>query len=122
MATTPEGKVKKKVKETLATMGAYYVMPVTGGFGNSGIPDILCCYEGRFIGIECKANGGTVTQLQMKNLNEIVTQGGISLIIDETGIGIFALLMTSWDSNGLPKHGYISELLKRSTDGAKPTE
>lgn len=122
MAATPESKVKKKVVDVLKQHGAYFFYPVTGGYGRSGVPDIVCCWKGRFIGIECKAKGGTVTQLQMKNLNEIVTQGGISLIIDETGIGIFALLMTAWDTSGLPKHGYISELLKRSTDGAKPTE
>ena len=94
MATTPEGKVKKKVKETLATMGAYYVMPVTGGFGNSGIPDILCCYEGRFIGIECKANGGKPTRLQLSHLSEIEYNGGISFVIDEGTVNNLKQLIT----------------------------
>ena len=44
---TPEGKVKQKVKEVLKDLGAYYVMPVTSGYGNSGAPDFLVCYEGR---------------------------------------------------------------------------
>ena len=94
MATTPEGKVKDKVKKVLATMGAYYVMPVTGGFGNSGIPDILCCYKGRFIGIECKANGGKPTRLQLSHLNEIEHNGGLSFIVDEHNVIILRQLIT----------------------------
>jgi Holliday junction resolvase len=55
MAMTPEAKVKKKVVEQLKSMGAYYFYPVTGGYGASGVPDIVGCFEGRFFGIECKA-------------------------------------------------------------------
>ena len=94
MAKTPEGKVKDKVKEILAALGAYYVMPQTGGFGNSGIPDILCCLNGRFIGIECKANGGKVTRLQQSHLDEIEMRGGVSLVVDEHNLGILKQLLT----------------------------
>ena len=52
---TPEAKVKAKVKAILKNLGAYYVMPVTSGYGNSGAPDFLVCIRGKFIGIECKA-------------------------------------------------------------------
>ena len=41
MATTPEGKVKKAVRRVLDELGAYYVMPVTGGYGKQGAPDFL---------------------------------------------------------------------------------
>lgn len=41
MATTPEGKVKKRVKEILDAMDAYYFMPTTAGYGRSGVPDIV---------------------------------------------------------------------------------
>ena len=54
---TPEAKVKKKVVAILNDHGAYYFYPVTGGYGRSGVPDIVACHGGRFIGIECKANG-----------------------------------------------------------------
>lgn len=93
MAKTPEGKVKDKVKEVLAVLGAYYVMPQTGGFGNSGVPDILCCLNGRFIGIECKANGGKVTRLQQSHLDEIEMRGGIALVIDEHSLPILKQLL-----------------------------
>jgi len=93
MADTPEAKVKRKVKEELASIGAYFVLPVTGGFGNSGVPDILCCFKGRFIGIECKANGGKVTRLQQAHLEEIEKHGGISFVVDEHNIKILKQLI-----------------------------
>ena len=51
MAQTPEAKVKKKVKQYLTTRGIYFTMPFTAGFGANGVPDILVCYQGKFIAI-----------------------------------------------------------------------
>jgi len=87
MADTPEKKVKRKVLLVLAAIGAYYTMPVTSGYGNSGAPDILCCYNGWFIGIEVKANGNKPTRLQLSHMAEIKDKGGIALLIDETNVG-----------------------------------
>jgi hypothetical protein len=83
---TPEGRVKAKVKRVLEDIGAYWSMPVTGGYGNSGVPDYLVCHNGRFYGIECKANGGKPTALQLKHLDDIRKAGGIALLIDETNV------------------------------------
>ena len=86
MAMTPEAKVKKKVTTHLKTLGAYYFYPVTGGFGKSGVPDIIGCYEGAFFGIECKAGRNKPTPLQEKNLSAIKDSGGINLVINEDNI------------------------------------
>jgi hypothetical protein len=83
---TPEGRVKAKVKDVLKAVGAYYVMPVTSGYGNSGAPDFLVCYGGRFVGIECKAGKGKPTGLQIKNLQSIEQSGGQSLIVNEFNV------------------------------------
>lgn len=83
---TPEAKVKKKVTATLKEYGAFYFTPVTGGFGHSGIPDIVACYKGRFIGIECKAGKNTPTALQDKVLHDIRTARGCALVINEENI------------------------------------
>ncbi len=71
MAMTPEAKVKKKVGAHLKTLGAYYFYPVTGGYGKSGVPDIIGCYRGLFFGIECKAGKGRCTALQVRELEKI---------------------------------------------------
>lgn len=83
---TPEGKVKKKVKAILDEMDVYYFMPGTHGYGSSGVPDIIGCYKGTFIGIECKAANGRTTALQVKNLNHIGRCGGVALVINEENV------------------------------------
>jgi Holliday junction resolvase len=77
---TPEGEVKQEVLHGLADIGAYYFMPVQTGFGKRTV-DILACYKGRFIAIECKrAEGGKVTKIQKDTLDKIAKQGGISVV------------------------------------------
>ena len=83
---TPEGKVKAKVKATLDKLGVYYFMPTTGGYGRSGIPDIIGCHNGVFFAVECKANGGKTTALQDRELKRISEAGGFALVIDESNI------------------------------------
>lgn len=86
MAQTPEGKVKAKVDKILAKFNCYCVKPVTGGYGSSGVPDILVLLDGKFIGIECKAGKGEPTLLQIHHLKQIVANGGYSMIINETNL------------------------------------
>lgn len=86
MASTPEAKVKARVVKQLKEMGVYYFSPVTGGYGRSGVPDIVACVGGRFVGIECKAGKGVTTALQEKNLAEIRLNGGTALIINEDNV------------------------------------
>lgn len=86
MAATPEARVKKRVKLILEKVGAYYIMPVTSGYGRSGAPDFIVCYKGRFIGIECKAGNNKPTALQLDNLDQIQQSGGTSLLINEDNL------------------------------------
>jgi hypothetical protein len=96
MATTPEGRVKAKVKVILKELGAYYTMPVTGGFGTSGAPDFLVCFKGNFVGIECKAGKGKPTALQGKNLHDIAQAGGQALVINEDNVADLQRELLTW--------------------------
>lgn len=84
---TPEGKVKKFVTATLRDNGVYYFFPVTGGFGTSGIPDIIGCYRGMFFGLECKAGDNKPTALQENQMRTIRTAGGSTLVVNEENMG-----------------------------------
>ncbi len=86
MATTPEGKVKKRVVELLKEAGVYYFFPVTGGFGRSGVPDIVCCWNGRFIAIECKAGNNQPTALQEREMNRIRNANGTVFVVNESSV------------------------------------
>jgi len=96
---TPEKKVKEKVKHILKELSCYYCMPSTGGYGSSGVPDIIASYRGKFIGIECKANGNKPTALQQKNLTNILNSLGQSLVIDEKNVDMLELFIKTGESN-----------------------
>lgn len=86
MAITPEGKVKAAVRKLLVEFGIYYFSPSANGYGRAGIPDIICCFGGRFIAIECKAGNGVTTALQDRELAAIRTAGGMTMVVNETNI------------------------------------
>jgi hypothetical protein len=86
MATTPEAKVKAKIKTILKEHNVYYAMPIGSGYGNAGVPDFLCCVNGYFVAIEAKAGKGQATALQLKNLRDINASGGYTCIINETNL------------------------------------
>lgn len=90
---TPEKKVKVKVVAILKEFGAYYFYPVTGGYGASGVPDIVGCYKGRFFAVECKAGKGKTTALQDKNIAQIIACGGLAMVVNEDNIENVRLLM-----------------------------
>ena len=76
---TPEKYVKDDVAAYLKGIGAYVVKPATFGYGGSGAPDRVCCFAGRFIGIEVKREGKTPTALQHRRLKEIHATGGVAI-------------------------------------------
>lgn len=83
MAKTPESKVKDKVVSLLKDEGAYYFFPATHGFGRSGVPDIVCCINGKFLGIECKAGNNKPTALQVRELEAIRRHDGHAIVVNE---------------------------------------
>ena len=84
--TTPEGRVKAAVVKILKEIKAYYFFPATGGFGKSGVPDVVCCYNGLFLAIECKAGKGTTTALQDREIQRIKDAHGVALIVNEENV------------------------------------
>ena len=57
-----------------------------GGYGAAGIPDIVVCYRGYFIAVECKAGKGKTTALQDKNLKQIRDAEGIAIVVNEENL------------------------------------
>ena len=67
------------IKIYLASLGSdvFFWKEHGGPYGTSGIPDIICCYKGRFLGLEAKLPGGKLTALQRRALEKINAAGGI---------------------------------------------
>lgn len=96
MADTPEKKVKAAVRKILGHMDIYHFMPPGMGLGRSGIPDIIGCYQGRFIAIECKAGKGKTTALQERELNMIADAGGFTFVAREDNLEELEQELQAW--------------------------
>ena len=71
--------MKRKVTEALSTYGpnVWYFFPGNNGFGKSGVPDLVVCAYGKFIGIEVKSGiNKKPTKLQALQGSRIREAGG----------------------------------------------
>ena len=85
MAQTPEGKVKAAIKKWLKARGIWFCMPMGTGFGTSGVPDFVCCWNGKFLAIEAKAPGkrSNTTSMQDDQIMAIHQSGGAAIVVDD---------------------------------------
>lgn len=80
MATSKlEKHIVNDIKKALTEKGAW-VIKTHGSLHSAGLPDIIVCYEGYFIGIEVKRpeTRHTVTARQQAFLDQIAQAGGVS--------------------------------------------
>ena len=75
-----ENKVKKSVQEYLDSLGAYHFKVHGSVYMRAGIPDIICCYKGKFIGIETKDGNNKASELQLAHIRQIRKAGGIGFV------------------------------------------
>ena len=52
-----------------------------GMYGTTGLPDIICCVNGRFVGLEVKTATGRLTKLQEVTLAKINAAGGLGVVV-----------------------------------------
>ncbi len=70
------------IKKYLKTVGGCFFWKEHGGmYGTAGIPDLILCYKGRFIGLEVKTDDGVVTDLQKATIRKINDCGGIAVVV-----------------------------------------
>jgi len=74
VASTPEAKVKKSVRQVLDRNGLFY-------------------------GVECKAGKGKPTELQLLNMRKIIKAGGVALVVYENDISYLESLLTTGVNN-----------------------
>lgn len=76
-----EKQFENKVKKYLKDQGCWVLKTWSNGIQREGIPDLLVCWKGYFLGIELKAENGKVSDLQQWNLDQIGKAGGIGIVL-----------------------------------------
>lgn len=71
-----ETKIQRKIQDYLNSKRIFNFR-VNADTNTVGIPDLIACYKGTFIGIEVKTPDGRATGIQNKIGQEIVNCGGI---------------------------------------------
>lgn len=81
-----EKQFENKIKGFLKMQGAWCLKYWAGAqFTKSGIPDLLVCVDGYFVGIEVKAQSGTPSELQLYNVRQIKQSGGFAFVLYPSG-------------------------------------
>lgn len=66
----------------LTKMGAYVEKIHVGSYQKKGVPDIRCCYLGRYIAFELKIDETKkARKLQDYRIKKIIEAGGIALVV-----------------------------------------
>lgn len=74
-----EKNYERRIKAFLKENGVYYFKMLGCAATRPGVPDLICCINGRFVAIEVKSETGRLTDLQKANIELIQQSGGIAL-------------------------------------------
>jgi hypothetical protein len=76
-----EKQFENKVKAYLKDKGCWVLKTWSNGVQREGVPDLLVCCNGYFLGIELKAETGHPTKLQEWNVDRIRKAGGMAIVL-----------------------------------------
>lgn len=75
---TPEAKVVAAVKDWCRSKSDVYMVRIVQA-GHSGVADFLLCVHGRFVAVECKAEGQRPRPLQEQQMVRVMDCGGYAI-------------------------------------------
>lgn len=102
-----EKQFENKVKVFLKDNDCWFLKYWGGAaYTKKGIPDILVCCKGRFMGVEVKAPDGKPSDLQIYNLRRIDRAGGLAILLYPKDYDLFKRLVEN------PKNKELYEVLK----------
>lgn len=73
---TEENNITKRIKEFLTQNNIWHVKYFANSYTKKGIPDILACVNGLFVGIEVKTDKGKLSPMQLYQAQEILNSQG----------------------------------------------
>lgn len=85
-----EKNFENRIKGFLKDHGAWHIKYWAGSqFTKAGIPDILACVNGYFVGIEVKGPNGKPSELQIRTIKKIRQAGGFAFVLYPSGFDEF---------------------------------
>lgn len=100
MKMAAEKNFENRVKTFLKENGCWFVKFFANGYTKKGIPDILVCCDGRFVGVEVKAPNGKPSELQLYNLRKIHEAGGYGVLLYPKDFDLFKELICAIQDEG----------------------
>lgn len=76
-----EKSFENKIKKFLEENACWFVKFFANAYTKVGVPDILACVNGYFVGIEVKAPHGKPSELQKYNVKKLNTCHGMAVIV-----------------------------------------
>lgn len=102
----PEKRYEEKIKRNLKKRGAWFIKYFSNGYTRKGVPDVLCCYCGLFLGIEVKGGTGYgLTDAQRQQLQQIQDAGGIAICAYPSGWDRLQEVLDLIAAGGRPESG-----------------
>ena len=72
-----ENNITKRIKDFLKSKDIWHVKYFANAFTSVGIPDILACVKGHFVGIEVKTDVGRLSEIQKYQAEQLKKSGGL---------------------------------------------
>ena len=76
-----EKEFEQKVKAYLKEQGCWVLKTWSNGIQREGVPDLLVCCNGFFLGVESKAPNGKPSELQLWNVDKIRNANGVAIVL-----------------------------------------
>lgn len=88
-----EKQFENQVKAFLKEQGCYFLKTWSNGVQRQGVPDLLVCCNGYFVGVELKNETGKPSELQLWNIEKICEAGGFAFVLYPSGFNKFKELI-----------------------------
>ena len=103
-----EKNFENKIKKFLESEGAWFIKYWAGSqFTKSGIPDVLACVNGYFVGIEVKAQNGKPSELQLHHIQKIRDAGGFAIVLYPSAFERFKRFITDLKHENFNKESEV---------------
>lgn len=103
-----EKEFENKVKDFLKKEGCWYLKTWSNGVQRQGVPDLLVCCNGYFLGVELKNETGKPSDLQIWNISKIRQSGGFAFVLYPSGFEKFKSLIRDIKKEAFHKESEVS--------------